>query len=103
MTIATTPQTEPNPFLAGFEEALNAGNVWGAMRNGRFWRVRRNGATRRWRRDPSRWEIPIKAGLRSYATINQDSHIAAFGAGDWRSADFVISQGGFASKGSPAT
>lgn len=32
-------------------------------------RWRRNGATRTWRRDPQRWEVPVKHGLYQYATI----------------------------------
>lgn len=33
-------------------------------------RWRRNGATRRWKREPSRFEIPVKHGLRSYDRID---------------------------------
>lgn len=33
-------------------------------------RWRRNGVTRTWVRNPERWEIPIKYGLRSYGYLN---------------------------------
>lgn len=53
------------------ETALAAGNLWAAMRNGRYWKLRRNGATQTWKRDPSRFSIPVKAGLRSCTRITE--------------------------------
>lgn len=32
---------------------------------------RRNGATQRWKRDPERFRIPIKYGLRAYSSITE--------------------------------
>ena len=34
---------------------------------------RRNGMTRRWKRDTSRFEIPVKYGMYSYGTIDQNN------------------------------
>lgn len=53
------------------ETALDAGNLWAAMANGRWWRLRRNGATQTWKRDPSRFSVPVKAGLKSCARITE--------------------------------
>lgn len=39
-------------------------------------RWRRNGATRTWKRDPERFEVPIKHGMYQYATI--DAHNASY-------------------------
>lgn len=36
-------------------------------------RCRRNGATKTWKRDKKRFEIPVKAGLKSYFYITQDN------------------------------
>jgi hypothetical protein len=33
------------------------------------WQCRRNGATKRWKRDPARFRIPIKFGLRGHDAI----------------------------------
>lgn len=57
--------------IAEIELMLAHGQIFAEMRNGRFWQVRRNGATRRWKREPERFAIPVKAGLRSYATITE--------------------------------
>lgn len=54
------------------ETALAKGHLWVAMANGRYWRLRRNGETRTWKRDAARFEIPCKAGLKSYCTV--DNH-----------------------------
>jgi hypothetical protein len=52
------------------EAALDGGRLFGYMGNGRWWKLRRNGRTKLWERDPSRWQIPVKAGLRAYGTIS---------------------------------
>jgi hypothetical protein len=57
--------------LKELEKALDAGHVEIAMINGRWWKARRNGKTRRWVRDPMRFEIPIKFGLKKCATLDQ--------------------------------
>ena len=31
---------------------------------------RENGNLREWKRDPSRWELPLKYGMRSYGTMH---------------------------------
>lgn len=41
--------------------------------------VRRNGRTRLWKRNPLRYEIPVKVGFREYRTITPTT---VFGVGD---------------------
>lgn len=36
-------------------------------------RARRNGNTKTWKRAPSRFEVPIKHGMRTYGYINNDN------------------------------
>jgi hypothetical protein len=36
-------------------------------------RCRRNGVTKTWKRDKKRFEIPVKAGLKSFFYITQDN------------------------------
>lgn len=57
---------------AEIEAALDAGHLWALMYSGRWWRLRRNGATQTWKRQPDRYSIPVKAGLRSTARIDND-------------------------------
>ena len=38
-------------------------------------RVRRNGKTRTWKRDLSRFEIPVKYGLYEYHIIDNTNHM----------------------------
>lgn len=71
------------PTRQEFETALAAGNLWAAMRNGRFWKLRRNGATQTWKRDPNRFSIPVKAGLKSCGRVTED---------DVNRGNFVISE-----------
>lgn len=59
--------------LNEIEQALQAGQIYAEMRNGKFWRVRRNGKTKIWRTRPGHFEIPVKAGLRSYGYIRHDN------------------------------
>lgn len=49
-----------------FEAALDAGHLWTAIRgyDTRWYRCRRNGRTRTWKRDPSRFLIPVKFRLK---------------------------------------
>lgn len=54
------------------EALLDNGELEVQVANGRWWRARRNGRTGRWKRDASRFYIPIKAGLRAYGSITQD-------------------------------
>lgn len=58
---------------AEIEYALDARCLWAKMNNGNFWQVRRNGKTVTWKRDPDRFRIPIKLGLRNYGQIDQDN------------------------------
>ena len=51
------------------DELLDSGRLEIAMKSGRWWRLRRNGATRRWKTDPERVRVPVKAGLRVYDVI----------------------------------
>jgi hypothetical protein len=43
------------------------------MGRGVWWRVRRNGKTQTWKRDPERFRIPLKAGLRSYGEATAEA------------------------------
>lgn len=63
------------------ERALADGLLWARMGNGNLWRLRRNGATKLWKRDATRFEIPVKAGLKACARISQDSEIVPEGDG----------------------
>lgn len=74
------------PSLAMIEAALDKHQLWAFMRNGTYWLVRRNGVTKRWKREPWRFRIPIKAGWKSYGELTDETKIGyAFGF------DFVIS------------
>jgi hypothetical protein len=55
------------------ETALRNGTLQGQARNGKWYNLRRNGATKTWKRDPNRWSIPVKAGLRDCFRIDQDT------------------------------
>jgi hypothetical protein len=57
--------------LQELENALDARQLQGLMANGAWWTFRRNGATRRWVRDPNKFELPAKAGLRTYITLDK--------------------------------
>ena len=62
--------------LQELERLLDSRSLEILMRNGNWWAIRRNGATKRWKREPSRFQIPIKAGLRSHGyleTLDLDS------------------------------
>jgi hypothetical protein len=50
--------------LAELEAALDVGRLHVRMNHGAWWIVRRGGKTRRWVRDPQRWRVPIRVGLR---------------------------------------
>jgi hypothetical protein len=63
------------------------------MANGRYWKLRRNGATQTWKRDPSRFSIPVKAGLKSCARITETDAVCNFAGMDRGfNASFVISE-----------
>ncbi len=68
---------------------LDHGSLWIKMSNGRYWKLRRNGAVQRWKRDPFRYRIPVKAGLKVYAEITNDIEIGTF---DSTSAAIIASQ-----------
>jgi hypothetical protein len=70
------------------ETALDNGTLWGAMRNGRFWKVRRNGQTKTWKTRPGEFSIPVKAGLKACARIDETTIISR----DDRGAEFLISE-----------
>lgn len=46
-------------------------HLWNA-KAGKCFNWRRNGQTRTWKRDETRWELPVKYGLRGYDTITAD-------------------------------
>jgi len=79
--------------LQYIENSLYNGELWVAMRNGRFWRARRSGKTQTWKTRPSEYRIPIKAGMYAHGAIAHHSRVALISDEDWRSADYVISNG----------
>lgn len=62
------------------EAALDKRILFAHMRNGKWWRVRRNGKTQTWKREPMRFRIPVKAGLRAYGEITNGN----MNDGNWR-------------------
>ncbi len=79
--------------LKEIEAALDAHEVWAAMHGGKYWLTRRNGKTKIWKTRPDDFYIPVKAGLRSYGVIDQDSNIERISDDEfnWRNAHYVIS------------
>jgi len=75
------------------EAALDAHEVWAAMRGGKYWIARRNGATHLWKTRPNDFRIPIKCGLKSFGEITQSSTVERMDDDEfnWRNAYFVIS------------
>src|SRR5580692_7252066 len=57
---------------------IDHGSIWVRMNSGRYWRVRANGATKLWKRDAFRYRIPVKAGLKVYTEITNETEIGAF-------------------------
>lgn len=78
--------TGENPTLEEIEYALDHSMLWVHMTRGRHWLCRRNGRTKRWVRDPERFELPLKAGFKTYGTIYLCSEV-----GIEVGYDFVIS------------
>lgn len=74
------------------ETALDAGQLWATMRNGRYWKLRRNGRTQTWKTRPMDFRIPVKAGLRSYASVTEGDSIVHIENPTWREANFVIAE-----------
>ena len=54
---------------------IEHGSIWVRMNNGKYWKVRCNGATKLWKRDAWRYRIPVKAGLKVYAEITNETTI----------------------------
>lgn len=54
--------------LMDLERFLDQGMLYANM-GGKWWLLRRNGATQRWKRDPLRFRLPVKAGLKSCHSI----------------------------------
>lgn len=63
---------------ANVEAYLDKGELCAQMGNGRWWRIRRNGKTQTWKRDATRFRIPIKAGLKAYGDISDDNVYGGF-------------------------
>ena len=55
--------------LASFEKALDRGILRVRVASGNYWSMRRIGQTRLWKREVSRWAIPVKYGWRGYHTV----------------------------------
>lgn len=60
------------------EAALDAGRLYAEYFKGRWWQCRRNGKTQTWKRDPHRFSIPFKVGLKYYGAIDQDTLTNAY-------------------------
>lgn len=60
---------------ASADRLVADGQLFVRMSNGNYWRCRRNGATKRWKRDPMRYRIPLKAGLKVYTEISNTTLI----------------------------
>jgi hypothetical protein len=86
-----TKLTSTQPMRLAIEGALERGQLWAAMAGGRYWKLRRNGATKLWKTRPDAFNIPVKAGLRSAARIDQNSLVACVTDEGWKTAHFVIS------------
>lgn len=62
--------------LGAVEAYLDAGKLYTETRKGTLWQIRRNGQTKTWKREPGRFEIPVKAGFRECFRIdNRLSHL----------------------------
>lgn len=57
------------------EKALDGGLIYARMANGNLWRLRRNGATKLWKTIPNQFRIPVKAGLKAYGALTDESEI----------------------------
>ena len=55
--------------LDKIEAALDARCIEVLCFDGKWRTIRRNGATQRWKRDPTRFRIPIKMGMYAYSAI----------------------------------
>jgi hypothetical protein len=74
--------------VKAIESALDAGNLWALMGHGRYWRLRRNGRTQTWKRDPDRFRIPVKCGLKSCGEVTEHSNVGMGNPQDHP--DFVV-------------
>lgn len=54
---------------ATIDKLLDEGRLEIKMKNGNWWQLRRNGATKRWKREPERFYVGVKAGLKVYGAI----------------------------------
>lgn len=70
-----TPQNVESLLRAGFLEV--------AMKSGRWWRIRANGARKTWKREPSRFRLPFKAGLKNCGAITESDFVAGEIRADW--------------------
>ena len=68
---------------------IERGYIWARMYHGHYWQVRCNGKTQTWKRDLFRYRIPVKAGIRAYGEITNETEI--FPADFAGKADFICS------------
>ncbi len=64
-----------------FEQALDERRLWimEYQRTGqKNFLVRRNGQTKTWKKQPERWEIPIKWKLKDTARVNNTMYLAGW-------------------------
>lgn len=67
---------------------IEQGAIWVRMNSGRYWKVRCNGATKLWKRDAWRYRIPVKAGLKVFSEITNETEIGTFDS----TASFIYSE-----------
>jgi hypothetical protein len=68
--------------LQAIEEHLDASTLVIRMSKGQIWTsLRRNGVTKRWKREPSRFRIPVKFGFKECGEITQDTEIVLLSDG----------------------
>lgn len=81
-----TDNRQPYNFSdpAQLAEDVRYGHIYVAMTGGRWWRIRPNGALKLWKRDPKRFRLPWKAGLRVYGALTEADIIdAPISDDDW--------------------
>ena len=57
------------PMTLDEVKALNYGHIWFIANDGLLRQAKVNGKVRRWKRNPDRFELPLKYGLYEYATF----------------------------------
>ena len=69
---------DPPTNRVEIETALDNAQLYALMANGNYWLVRRNGRTKTWKTDKKRFRIPVKAGLKAYSAIDENTNLNGF-------------------------